>query len=114
MSRPFQDEKMARHSKFIRNMGVQQLVIFCPALWTFSILLEAIVPVARIATMKQRMPAFPKPRRSASAALALRAEIERVKNMSIYERVQLALSLRSLHAWLPAERPPEDSHASAK
>ncbi len=65
-------------------------------------------------TMKQRTRAFPKPRRSASAAGALQAEIERVKNMSIHERVQLALSLRSLHAWLPNDHPPEDPHASAK
>ena len=64
--------------------------------------------------MKQRMRAFPKPRRSASAAAALQAEIERVKNMSSYERVQLALSLRSLHAWLPSDRPPEAPHVSTK
>jgi hypothetical protein len=64
--------------------------------------------------MKQRTRAFPKPRRSASAARALQAEIERVKNMSIYERVQLALSLRSLHAWLPSDRQPEAPNASAK
>ena len=69
---------------------------------------------ARMPSMKQRMRAFPKPRRSASSARALQAELERVKNMSIYERVELALSLRSLHAWLPVDRPLEDPHASEK
>ena len=64
--------------------------------------------------MEQRNRAFPKPRRSASAALALQAEIKRVKKMSRYDRVHLALSLRSLHTWLPSDHPPESSHASAK
>lgn len=64
--------------------------------------------------MKQRMKGFPKARYSASAAGALQAEIERVKNMSIYERVQLALSLRSLNTWLPPGRPPESRHAPTK
>jgi hypothetical protein len=73
-----------------------------------------MVPKARITNMKQSMRAFPKPRRSASAALALQAEIERVKKMSGYKRVQLALSLRDLHAWLPAADPPKNSHASAE
>lgn len=64
--------------------------------------------------MEQRNQAFPKPRRSASAALALQAEIKRVKKMSRYDRVHLALSLRTQHPWLPSDHPPENPHGSAK
>lgn len=63
-------------------------------------------------TMKPKPRTFPKQRRSASAALALQAEIERVKNMTMLERVQLALSLRSQHPWLAKDPPPNDTHGT--
>jgi hypothetical protein len=50
--------------------------------------------------MKNASRSFPRPRRSASAAQALRAEMERVKKMTIQERVEECLSLRHKHPWL--------------
>ena len=57
-----------------------------------------------ISFMKRARNSFPKKRRSASASLALQAEIERVKKMTMLERVELALSLPNKHPWLSANR----------
>ena len=61
--------------------------------------------------MKRARNSFPKQRRSISASLALQAEIERVKKMTMLERVELALSLPNKHPWLsanPTQQP--DTH----
>lgn len=51
-------------------------------------------------------PEFPRRRKSASADLAFRAEIERVSRMSIEERVKAALSMRKRFAWIePVTKP---------
>jgi hypothetical protein len=64
--------------------------------------------------MKRDTRTFPQQRHSASAAQALQAEIERVKKMTILERVELCLSLRSKYPWLPVEAITEKSHAKGK
>ncbi len=64
--------------------------------------------------MKRASRTFPQQRHSASAAQALHAEIERVKKMTILERVELCLSLRSKHPWLPVDATPEKPHAKGK
>lgn len=43
---------------------------------------------------------FHRPRRSACAEAALRAEIERVRRMTIEERIKAALGMRNRFAWL--------------
>ena len=64
--------------------------------------------------MKRDMRTFPQQRHSASAAQALHAEIERVKKMTILERVELCLSLRSKHPWLPEDPLAKKSNARGK
>lgn len=50
--------------------------------------------------------AFPPPRRSACADAAFKAELERVKRMTIEQRVKAALSMRERFAWLePTAKP---------
>lgn len=43
---------------------------------------------------------FPRPRRSASAKRSLAAEMERVRAMSVEERIKAALSMRERFNWL--------------
>jgi len=50
--------------------------------------------------MQQSEPQRHRPRRSGCADAALRAEIERVRSMSIEERIKAALSMRQRFAWL--------------
>gem|GEM_PF-1551157 len=50
-----------------------------------------------------------RPRRSASADAALRAEIERVSRMNVEERITAALTMRERFAWI---RPEEKTHPS--
>jgi len=46
------------------------------------------------------------PRRSASANASLAAEMERLRQMTIEERIKAALSMRDRFAWLdPAAKP---------
>jgi len=44
-----------------------------------------------------------RPRRSASADAALRAEIERVSLMTVEERITAALTMRERFAWIQPE-----------
>jgi hypothetical protein len=48
---------------------------------------------AHAAAMSESKNVFPKPRRSACADAALRAEISRVEKMTLEERIKAALSL---------------------
>lgn len=50
---------------------------------------------------------FPRQRRSACADAALRAEIERVRQMTIEERVKAALSIHERFSWLPTVSNPK-------
>lgn len=54
-------------------------------------------------------PSIHRPRRSACADASLRAEIERVKRMTIEERVKAALTMRDRFDWLPAVPRKRDS-----
>lgn len=64
--------------------------------------------------MKREARSFPAARRSSSAAQALHAEIERLKKMTMLERVELALSLRTQHPWLPDATPQLETKADEK
>lgn len=56
--------------------------------------------------MSEKQPGFPRSRRSASADAAFQAELERVRRMSIEERVKAALSMRERFGWLnPVSKP---------
>jgi hypothetical protein len=55
--------------------------------------------------MKDGRPDFPRRRRSASAEAALAAEIARIKEMTIKERVLAALTIRDRFAWLAQPEP---------
>jgi hypothetical protein len=79
-----------------------------------SILLRANPHDARISAMKRATRTFPQQRHSASAAQALHAEIEQVKKMTILERVELCLSLRSKYPCLPLDAINEKPHAKGK
>ncbi|MCX6880782.1 MAG: hypothetical protein NTW21_44315 [Verrucomicrobia bacterium] len=50
--------------------------------------------------MKQAEPPRHRPRRSGCADAALRAEIERVRKMTVEERIKAALSMRQRFSWL--------------
>lgn len=54
------------------------------------------------AAMTGKKSDFPRRRRSASADAALEAELERIGQMTIEERIKAALSLRDRFTWLPA------------
>ena len=56
--------------------------------------------------MSPKQSAFHRPRRSACADAAFLAELERVRRMSIEERVKAALSMRERFGWLnPVSKP---------
>lgn len=50
--------------------------------------------------MQQSAPQRHRPRRSGCADAALRAEIERVRSMTVEERIKAALSMRQRFSWL--------------
>jgi len=50
--------------------------------------------------MQQSEPKRHRPRRSGCADAALRAEIERVRRMTIEERIKAALSMHTRFSWL--------------
>lgn len=57
-------------------------------------------------SMSEAETEFPRRRRSACADAALRAELERIGQMTIEERVKAALSMRERFAWLnPTDKP---------
>ena len=53
--------------------------------------------------MSEDPSAFHRPRRSASAEAALRAEIQRISRMTVEERIIAALTLRDRFAWIQPE-----------
>jgi len=57
--------------------------------------------------VSNKVSSIPKQRPSASADAALLAEIERVRLMSVEERVREALSLKDRLSWFSAERSKE-------
>jgi len=57
--------------------------------------------------MAGRKSETPRRRRSACADAALGAEIERIRRMTIEERVKAALSIRERFAWLTAANNPK-------
>ena len=62
--------------------------------------------LADVSGMTGKQSAFPRPRPSACADAAFKAELERVKRMTIEERVKASLSMRERFAWLePTAKP---------
>jgi hypothetical protein len=56
--------------------------------------------LAYVGRMSESEMEVPRRRRSACADAAQRAELERIKRMTIEERVKAALSMRERFAWL--------------
>lgn len=61
------------------------------------------------AFMAASNPSVHRPRRSASADMALRAEIARVTRMTVEERIKAALALRARATWIQPENSPKKS-----
>jgi hypothetical protein len=69
---------------------------------------SGLAPVMRICDfhcMSKRATEDHRPRRSASAESALRAEIARLSRMTVEERITNALTMRKRFAWIQSEEP---------
>jgi hypothetical protein len=66
--------------------------------------LASVMGICDVSVMPKDDKAVHRPRRSASADAALRAEIERVSRMTVEERITASLTMPERFAWIQPEK----------